>query len=371
MGRGAGQRVLTTRELNRALLERHFLLRRRRIAPLRAIERLVGLQAQVPRDPYVALWSRLDPFRPETLSAAMESRTALRMTLFRATLHAVPTDDAVRLRGLLQPVVERMVWGQRAYQQAVEGLEVDEVVRLFTGLMEERPRTRAELARAARDRWPGRPGALLSRTIYLEPVVQNTPRGLWGRSGPAAFTTVRAWLGRDVDPRPSVDGLVLRYLRTFGPAAPADVQSWSGLTGMREVLDRLRPRLRTFRDERGRELFDVPRAPLPDPDTPAPVRFLPEFDNVLLGHADRSRIVAEGTPQWRGLGWGTVLVDGFTAAWWRLEPGAKGQARVLVEPSRRLSKASRADVVAEGERLASFLQPEASRRHVRLRSAPR
>src|SRR5215210_3943030 len=278
--------VLGPRELNRALLERQMLLRRRGLPALDAVERLVGMQAQVPRDPYVALWSRLDPFRPESLSEAIADRRAVRMTLLRGTLHLVTTRDALALRPLFQPVVERMLYAQAAFRGAVDGIDLDELAGLFRELLEETPRARADLARAAAERWPDRDASTLSLAMYVLPTVQVTPRGLWGKTGRATFTTVDRWLGRPPE-APSPPGeLVLRYLAAFGPATPADVQTWSGLTAMREVLEDLRPGLRTFRDDHGRELFDVPRAPLPDPGTPAPVRFLPEYDNVLLAHAD-------------------------------------------------------------------------------------
>ncbi|HYV01581.1 MAG TPA: winged helix DNA-binding domain-containing protein [Actinomycetota bacterium] len=343
--------------LNRALLERQMLLRRRRLGALEAVERLVALQAQVPRDPYVALWSRLDPFRPEALSEAIADRRAVRMTLLRATLHLVTAPDALALRPLFQPVVERMFFSQRAFRRAAEGVDLDEVVALFRELLEERPGTRADLARAVAERWPDRDASSLGYAMYFLPTVQITPRGLWGKSGRAAVTTLERWLGSGPLGRGAApQELVTRYLAVFGPATPADFSSWSGLAGVREVFEDLRPRLRTFRDEQGRELFDLPRAPLPDPETPAPVRFLPEYDNALLGHADRSRIIPEGTPQWTDVGWGTVLVDGFMAARWKLDR-EKAEATLRVEPFHRLSRAEGVEVTEEGVRLVEFLEP--------------
>lgn len=332
---------------------------------LRAVGRLVGLQAQVPRDPYVALWSRLERFRPEALAEPIADRRAVRMTLLRATLHLVTAADAVELRPPMQPVIERMVTGTSPFRQVAADVDRDELLTFFRGLLEEQPRTRANLVGAARERWPERDADLLGYAMYLLPTVQVTPRGIWGRGGRAAFTTLDAWLGPSSSAAATVDDLVLRYLVVFGPATPADAGSWSGLPAMREVLDRLRRRLRTFRDEGGRELFDVPRAPLPDPDTPAPVRFLPEFDNALLGHADRSRIVPPEIPQWGDPGWGSVLLDGWFSARWRLER-ARGAATLRIEPFRRLSRTDRAAVSAEGEALLAFLEPEAGTREVRL-----
>jgi hypothetical protein len=357
--------VLGPRALNRALLGRQMLLRRRRVPALDAVARLVGLQAQVPRDPYVTLWSRLDRFRPESLSGPIENRRAVRMTLLRGTLHLVTASDALALRPLFQPVVERMLNSQAAFRRAVDGIDLDEVVGLFRELLEETPRTRADLARAAAVRWPDRHASTLSLAMYVLPTVQVTPRGLWGKSGRATFTTVDRWLGRPPDDPSPPHELVLRYLRAFGPATPADVQTWSGLTAMREVLEDLRPRLRTFRDDRGRELFDVPRAQLPDPETPAPVRFLPEYDNVLLGHADRSRIVSPETRPWTEVGWGTVLVDGFTTARWKLDR-EKDTAWFRVEPFRALTGAEQSEIAEEADRLLAFLAPEAGSRDVHV-----
>lgn len=354
------------RALNRALLERQMLLRRRRMPALEAVERLVGLQAQVPRDPYVALWSRLDRFRPAALAEPLADRRAVRMGLLRATLHLVTARDAVTLRPLIDPVIQRVLYTHSPFGRQLAGLDVEELKAVATELLEVRPRTRAELGPLLAERWPHHDAASLSYAVtYLLPLVQVTPRGIWGQTGPSAFTTVERWLGRPLEPETAPDEMVLRYLTVFGPSTPADVQSWSGLQAMREVLERLRPRLRTFRDERGRELFDLPSAALPDPDTPAPVRFLPEYDNVLLGHADRGRIVSPGTKLWTEVGWGTVLVDGFTAARWRLER-EKETAILRIAPFRRLAGADRADVSEEGTGLIAFLAEGATSQDVRF-----
>ena len=360
--------MLGRRALNRALLERQLLLRRRRIAVPDAVERLVGLQAQVPRDPYVALWSRLDRFRPQALAEPIAERGAVRMGLLRATLHLVTAGDALALRPILEPVMQRTLYSQSPFGRALDGLDVDELKAFATRLLVERPRTRAELIPFLAERWPHHDAAQLSyAAMYLLPLVQVTPRGIWGRTGRSAFTTVEHWLGRPLDAETSPDELVLRYLAAFGPATPGDARSWSGLSGMREVLERLRPRLRTFRDERGRELFDVRGSPLPDPDTPAPVRFLPEYDNVQLGHDDRSRIAPPGLKGWTEVGWGSVLVDGFGAARWTAELDGD-RTTLWIEPFSRIARSDHAEMSEEGERLAAFLAPDAGRRDVRFRT---
>jgi Winged helix DNA-binding domain len=324
---------------------------------LEAVERLVALHSQVPRDSYVALWSRIEPFRAETLSDALEERRAVRMTLLRGTLHLVTRRDAIGLRALVQPAIERVIFSSSPLRKVFGSTDMDELLTALRGWLEERPRKRSELVKEIAARWPKVEADMLGYAMYALPTVQVTPRGLWRRSGGSAFTTMEAWLGASPDPAADLETLVTRYLAVFGPATPADFQYWSGIPGPTEVFERLRPRLRAVRDEDGRELFDLPRGPLPDPDVPAPVRFLPEYDNVVIGHKDRTRIVAEGIPRWTEVGWGSVLVDGSGAARWRLFE-TKQDAALRIEPFRRLTRQERADTRAEAERLAAFLAPK-------------
>jgi Winged helix DNA-binding domain len=361
----SSQTVLDPRALNRALLERQMLLRRRRVPALAAVERLVGLQSQVPRDPYVALWSRLDHFRPAALAQPMADRRALRMTLLRGTLHTVTAGDGIAIRPMVQRVMERTYYGSSPLRAAAGSVDEAELLSTIRALLAERPRSSADLGKALAERWPNVDASSLSFAMYLVPIVQVTPRGIWGQSGSAAFTTLEAWVGRPVDGSDDAGPLILRYLRSFGPSTVADAQAWSGLSGLRPAFEALRPRLRTVRDDRGRELFDVPGAPYPDPDTPAPVRFLPEYDNVALGHKDRIRIIPEGVTQWTEVGWGCVLVDGFAAARWRLSVDGD-DATLRIEPFGRLGRDDRASVSVEGKRLAAFLAPESGRRTVRF-----
>ena len=204
---------------------------------------------------------------------------------------------------------------------------------------------------------------------FVVPLVQVTPRGLWRQSAQATWTTVEAWLGRPLEPDPSPEELVLRYLAAFGPASVPDIQAWCGLTRLREVTERLGPRLRTFRAEDGRELLDLPDAPRPDPGTPAPVRFLPEYDNVALGHADRSHIVAAGhaysAPAGRG-GWrGSLLADGMITALWRLTVD-RGAAKLRIEIYAAVPAAAHEAIGAEGERLIDFLVPAPAERAIEI-----
>jgi len=357
--------VLDRRTLNRALLERQILLRRKRVPALEAVERLVAMQAQVPRDPYVALWSRLDRFRPAALAEPIADRRAVRMTLLRGTLHLVTARDAIGLRSLIQPVVEGVLYGSSPLRTAVGSVETADLLRLIRDLLEERPRTRAEIVKEIAARWPDGDAASLGYAMYLIPTVQVTPRGVWGQTGRSAFTTVDAWLGRSVESDVEPDEMLLRYLAAFGPSTVADAQTWSGLSGLREAFGRLAPRLRTFQDERRRELFDVPNGLMPKAATPAPPRFLPEYDNVLLAHKDRGRIVEIDVPTWTEVGWGTVLVDGFVAARWKLDRDGN-EATLRVEPFVKIARESRAAVSEEGERLAAFLAADATRRRMRF-----
>ena len=362
------ERVLGQRELNRALLERQLLLRRRRLPALTAVERLVGMHAQVPRDAYVALWSRLDRFRPEMLADPIADRRAVRMTLLRGTLHLVTARDAATLRPMAQPAIERTVLGSSPLRKAVGSVDLKVLLAFLKERLDEGPFSRAELVRAIAERWPDRDADSLGFAMYLLPTVQVTPRGIWGKSGRSAFTTVEHWLGRPVERATKPDEMVLRYLAAFGPATPADMQAWSGIPKLAEVVERLQPKLRTFRDESGHRLFDTVRAPLPDPDTPAPVRFLPEYDNVAIGFKDRRRIVPEGIPRWTDVGWGSVLVDGFGAARWR-DFHDDDTATIRIEPFRPLSRAERADVREEAEGLLDLLAADADRRSVVIASS--
>ncbi len=343
-----------------------MLLRRRRVSALEAVERLVGLQAQEPRDPYVALWSRLDRFRAGSLATPMTERRAVRMPLFRATLHLVTDLDALALRPVVEPVIHRTLYSQSPFGRRLAGLDVDELRVYAAALLQERPRTRAELAPLLAERWPEHDGPSLAYAVtYLLSLVQVTPRGVWGHTGPSAFTTLEHWLGRAAGNDTSPTDLLMRYLATFGPATPADVRTWSGLKATRELLEGLRPHLRTFHDQHGRELFDVPGAPLPHPDTIAPVRFLPEYDNVFLGHADRSRIGSLVTPMWTEVGWGIVLVDGFITARWKLRR-EEGRAMLGIEPFRTVTRSEKGDIAEEAHRLSAFLAKDAHARDVRI-----
>ncbi|MCX4904305.1 winged helix DNA-binding domain-containing protein [Streptomyces sp. NBC_00878] len=347
--------VLSVRELNRATLDRQLLLRRATLSATDAVEHLVGLQAQNVKPPYYALAARLDGFTPAELSAAMDTREVVRIVTMRSTIHTHTADDCLTLRPLVQAARERELYG---FRHGLVGVDLDRLTAISRELVETEPRTLKQLREALLVEWPDADPLALSIAARCRlPLVQVTPRGLWGRSGQVALTTAEHWLGRPSEPAPAPDATVLRYLAAFGPASVRDMQTWAGLTRLREVFERLRPQLVTFRDEHGVELFDLPDAPRPDADTPAPPRLLPEFDNLLLSHADRSRVVSAA---YKGRTWQgnqahrTLLVDGFVEGVWRLDE-SRDEAVITIEPFGTLGKRQRDDVVEEATRMLSVL----------------
>lgn len=360
--------TLDTRVLNRTLLARQGLLERSVRTARDVIEDLVGLQAQEPIDPYVALWTRVVDFDPTELSGLLESRAAVRMGLLRGTLHLVTARDALALYPIVADVMARS-WRSSPFAKRLDGVDIDAVLRAARAAVEERPMTPSDLGLALAPGWSDRdPTSLANAARFLLPLVQVPPRGLWGRTGRPMNTTAEAWLGRPMDRTPSIDDLVRRYLRAFGPASVADMRVWSWLTGLRLVVERLRPGLRTFRDEAGRELFDVPDAPIATGEERAPIRFLPQYDNVFLSHADRSRIlhptISIADMTWRG----GVLIDGFVGAAWRIVR-RRGDATLTVTRYDTLDGQQRAAIEEEAERLLAFLAPDAKTRAIAIADA--
>ena len=348
--------MISDRALNRTLLRRQFLLDRVDRPALDVVEHLVGLQAQEPADPYVALWDRIAGFDPAELATAVATGDAVRIALQRSTIHLVSAADCAALRPVLQPALERMA--RSSFGTRLAGVDQGELAEAASALVAEQPLTFGELGRLLRERWPERPEIALAQTARaLVPMVQLPPRGVWGRSGRALHGLAADRIDRPFAAGAAPDRLVLRYLAAFGPATVADVQNWSGLTRLAEVVDRLRPRLRTDRAEDGRELLDLPDAPRAEPDVPAPVRFLPQYDNVLLGHADRGRIVPVGATALfdEQFHWSPALVDGMLRASWRLDR----KAGVLHVRAAALSGVERTAVAEEGLALLGLLAPAA------------
>ncbi|WP_206788544.1 winged helix DNA-binding domain-containing protein [Amycolatopsis sp. MtRt-6] len=347
--------VLDSRALNRATLARQLLLERAELPVLDAVTHLGGLQAQEPQEPFTGLWSRLRAFAPATLDALLTGRQVVRTHLMRRTVHLLAADDVLAWRSRFDAMLRQRV--VTTYRRELEGVDFAELAAAGRAVLADgEPRSMGELARAVAGRWPEpgpRPlGELL--VAALIPSAQLPPRGLWRTKAGVRNLPLATWLGRDVDPLAPDDGvgrtLVRRYLAAFGPAATADLRAWSGLTGLPAAVQAVRDELVVFRDERGRELLDLPEAPRPDPETPAPVRFLPAFDNAILGYDDRSRIIDDAHRGLSVAGERVVLLDGRVSATWTVEEGA-----VVVRPLRPLTKAERGEVAAEGSALAAFL----------------
>jgi Winged helix DNA-binding domain len=370
--------VLSLRAVNRALLSRQLLLDRRSLPAagpgrpaqvLQTVEHLIGLQAQAPFPPYYGLHSRLDGFVPDDLAALLTGRDVVRIALLRGTIHLVSARDCLPVRRLVQPVIERGMRG--AFGKQLAGVDTAALAAEGRALVEAEPLTFSELGKVLAGRWPEHPAPALAQGVraYV-PLVQVPPRAVWGRSGLARHTSAEHWLGQPVQPSlqapepaagTALAELVGRYLAAFGPATVRDVQAWSGLTGLKAVLERLRPALVTFRDEQGAELFDLPAAPRPGADVPAPVRLVAEFDNLVLSHADRSRVISpenfKRLSTINGIFPGSVLIDGFVAGIWRVvtRPTAATLTIEMFGPVRE-----REALESEAARTLAFCSPGAS-----------
>jgi len=358
---------LSQRALNRATLARQMLLERRKATVAQVIEKLAGLQAQAPNPPYVGLWSRLEGFRREQLTEALKKRRVVRMSTMRATLHLMAARDALAWRPLLEPVHRRGLLGN--HTRALEGIDRAAVVRAGRVLLDEGPLTSSELGQALAARWTDREPASLAALIRNSlPLVHLPPAGSWNSHQSARLQPIGQWLGESAADVAAAtqDELLLRYLAAFGPATLADAGAWSGLTGWQVAAERLRPQLREFTGAQGQVLFDLPRAPRPDPDTPAPPRLVAEWDNLLLSHADRSRVMSEAHRARvftvNGIVRGTVLLDGFVAGVWKIER-AKNAATVVLEPFARWSGGDRLGVQEEAMRLLAFASDVDGERH--------
>jgi Winged helix DNA-binding domain len=346
--------TLSLRALNRATLARQLLLSRSPMSALDAIEHLVGMQAQAPFAPYYGLWSRLDGFTGENLSGLLVSRKAVRIVLMRGTIHLVTAEDCHRLRPLAQPVLDRMLKTNATHGRPLAAVDVSAVVDAARRLLDAEALTPGEIGARLAEEWPDTPpGSLAEAARSLLPLVQVPPRALWQRSGQVRLTTATAWLGKPRGKALTIDDLVVRYLAAFGPASTADVQTWSGLSRLGEVVERLD--LIRLKSEGGQTLYDIPDAPRPDPDTPAPVRLVAPFDNILLSHADRTRVISDAHRKRlfsgkNGVFPGTVLVDGFVAGTWELV--GKGEATSMrVRPYVALRGGVLDAVISEGNRL--------------------
>jgi hypothetical protein len=355
---------LDRRALNRATLARQLLLERAELPVPAAVEHLVGLQAQTPQTWYVGLWTRLAGFDPVAVGEMLGDRRLVRLPVMRSTIHLLTADDALGIRPLTQAPIERSTMGQ--FGRYLRGVDRVGLVAAARDALDEGPLIASELGRRLAVVFPGHdPDALAQAARAWLPMVQVPPRGVWRRSGRALQAPLDTWLGRPPAALP-VERLVLRYLTAFGPATARDVQVWSGLTRIAEVLDGLRPQLRLFTSDDGAELFDLPDAPRPDADTPAPVRFLYDFDNLLLSYADRRRVLGEpGDVDFAAHGYSgdsnlqpsSVLVDGLVAGTWQVTHD-RATATVEVRGFRPFTPHELAGIEAEGAQLVRFLHPD-------------
>jgi hypothetical protein len=337
------ERVLTQRELNRALLARQLLLDRVRLPLPRAIDRMGGIQAQYAPSSYVAMWTRLVAFPRDQLTRALERRTLVQGTLLRGTIHIVSRREYWLWAEAIRE--SRREWLQRAWPK-LAALDGERINRTLRDALSDGPRNRNDLV------------ALVGKDAFQAAdlnLVRVPPSGTWEHRRADLYAAAEDWVGpNDADAEAGRELLVRRYLAAFGPARAADIQGWAaiGLPRIKAVLERLE--LRRFRDEQGRELFDLPRAPLPDAETPAPARFIPVWEALLLVHARRSGVLPE---EFRPMlfntklpaSMSTFLLDGVVAGAWRHERG-----RIFLQPFRRLTRAERAELKDEQERLAAF-----------------
>ncbi|WP_030543805.1 winged helix DNA-binding domain-containing protein [Streptomyces albus] len=365
--------VLDDRALDRATLARQLLLEPADLTAEFAIAHLGGMQTQEPQEPFTGLWSRLRSFEPSHLSGLLTGRRVVRTHLMRCTIHLVTADDALAWRSRHDSMLRQRVLG--VYRNELAGVDLDELAAVGLAVMADaEPRTMRELLRAVEERWPtagwwptaGQRRRALGEMLIpaLVPVAQIPPRGLWRTKAGVRNVLLTAWLGREIAPSapPGTDpvgqALVRRYLAAYGPTTSADVRAWCGLTGLPAAIAALREELVVFRDEHGRELLDLPDAPRPDPGTPAPVRFLPAFDNAVLGYQHRGRIIDDAHRGLSVAGERVVLADGRVSATWTTDR----DGTVTVTPLRRLSRTERSGIAEQGQALASFLSDKESDR---------
>lgn len=352
------ERILTLRELNRATLARQLLLERVHLSALDAIQQLAGLQGQLPNPPYIGLWSRVHAFQREELTRLLEQRQVVRTSMMRRTLHLTTAEDYVRFRPALRSLHKRDL--QVHFNKQQPGLEQNSLIAQMRAFVQEKPRTNVEIRARLAELVPAMDERLLYKVRISLSLIQVFPGGVWGVGGSRAYAEATAWLGRSfVSETEGLRWLILSYLRAFGPASVKDLQAWSGLRGLQPAVDALRAELVTFRDEQGRELFDVPDAPLASGDRPAPVRFLPDFDDLVLGYQDRQRIIADKYRPFvfpgNSMVLPTFLVDGFVGGVWKIERTTT-RAILRIQAFQPLAETVRQELREEGERLMHWVR---------------
>jgi hypothetical protein len=354
--------TISLRDLNRATLARQLLLERAAITPVAAVEQLIGMQAQEARPPFIGLWSRLRDGRRNEMLRAIDERVLVRATLMRGTIHLFSAADYRAFRAAIQPVLDRAisVLGSRS-----EGLDVEQVLPAAYALLAGNPLPFNDIRDQLQAQFPDMNDRALGYTVRMKiPLVVIPTEHRWGYLANAPFGLADEWIGPGDPPGLALQELIRRYLAAFGPATVADAQTWFGMPGLKPTFEALRPDLLVFKSERGKEYFDLPEAPRPPADTPAPVRFLPDFDNLLLSHADRTRVIAD---EHRGIVYQkgnlrllpTFLVDGNVAGMWRSERKRK-DATLTITPFAPLSSATQRELADEGEGLIRFIEDDAA-----------
>ncbi|WP_242902472.1 winged helix DNA-binding domain-containing protein [Actinomadura terrae] len=359
--------TLSVRALNRATLARQLLLARESVPAAEAVARLCGMQAQEPKPPFIGLWTRVSDFQTADLHAALHERTLVRATMMRATLHLVTAADYTAFRKAMQPMLDgaMRVLGERA-----KGLDLEQVVPAARALLEKQPRTFNDVRALLQAEFPDVNDRALGYAVRMcVPLVMVPTQDRWAFPRASEFALADAWLGAPPTDAPGTDELMLRYLAAFGPASVADAQAWSGLPALGEVFERLRPSLRVFADDKGRELFDLPDAPRPLEDVPAPVRFLPEFDNLVLAHADRRRVISDAdrpSLTSKNLRVRSVFLwDGFARGIWEMVYKRK-VATMTLRPFEPLPSEAVESLATEGHSLLRFAEPDATETVVRV-----
>jgi hypothetical protein len=351
--------TLSLRQLNRATLARQMLLKREAAPVVEAVERLAGMQAQEARPPFAGLWSRLEGFRREDLAGALRGYEIVRGPLMRSTLHLLSAADFAAFRPALAPSLNAAVW---VMGSSAKGLEAVEFLPAAIELLEEEPRKYNDLRALLGERFPEVDRRALGYAVRTQlPLVMVPTDDPWAFPRVADFELAADRLGHAIEVEGTPAPIIRSYLAAFGPATAADFVEWSGLKRIKPAFEEMRPTLAVFRDESGRELFDLPDAPRPDAGTPAPPRFLPEFDNLVLAHADRSRLLADEhrpglvTKNLRVKA--TFLWDGFVAGTWSVER-KRAKAALRIVPFEKLPRTAAVALVEEGERLLRFTEGE-------------
>ncbi len=363
-------RILSKRELNRSLITRQLLTTRSDHASFDVIEHLIGLQAQVTKPPYIGLWTRVKSFQRDELTQMMADRRVVRATMMRSTLHTVTARDYLWLRPTIQPALTKAL--KAFYGQKAAGLDVERLVELSTPYLSETPRTLVDMRAFLSTVDPSRDPETMTyavRTHY--PVVQMPPGGNWGAGGSPAYIPAESWIGEPMA-QSDVRRALTRYLTAFGPASIMDFQAWSGMANLKSQIEPFKREFVVYRDEAKRELLDVPDMPIMAENSPAPPRFIPEFDNLILSHADRTRVISDEDYPKVFLSAGrvraTFLIDGFVHGTWKVIR-EKDSAVLVIEPFRPLEPNDQLTLYNEGERLVRFIEDDAEKFDVRIDSA--